>query len=1654
MPKNPSPDGAPSPRKQGDRWLFLLYLCDDYQLVSEESDLHGDSLERLVRKVEDIDRLAKPIEIDIVYQLDRFPLPQSDGEKSVLSDLCGPGGAVLENADDFRCIRRHLRWNSDQQEWDIIRYAPQLLTDTGDTQTLVEFFSWARQPIEEAEKIAVIFTGLGVGDKESIVGNLETDFGRVFSICDDNSSRDALSPMEVTEAIEILVSDYRGGEPIDVLGFDMSSMQFFEVSYQFMGLAHTMVASQNNTFDPFWPYDELVRATARLIAEESYVGPSDVAARFVEEIGRKLSACKAVGDDECRQSDRCDERPVVSAIELGHLDVVARSLDTFFLNLLQLLGDDAIWLMRELVFKDMRRAHQRFAKNKSGSERALIAYDLRHMLLTVEFHLEQIQDAHGVLRAWCDNELNSIYDPEKAAETFSRIGRPDDDELATDTDAEQEKKCIRDSVWEFIWERMGRRAQDGKAGAVSSLQESRLWRILKLVSFKDDVPYCPFLEDREDSAMAIPASSMIVEHRGDAFECDRKTRGSLLRLKEHFDRLTPEQLERSATSARHLLQVTKDVISLITPPPLREESSLEGFRRAPNDQDDKTKNGCIVAHYVHNARAFVEPSESGPSISDQEVTTKCDRHLADKSPVYCGISIFRPEHLGRIAESRYLDFSFHRRVHWVSLLAAINLIRKHPGQLWNVVSSLLSTCTGSGRDELLQRLAGPRSVMDQFGNQFRALQNPLTFTLTVTEDRSELSRARVSEPDSGLDTHGSGESSGLPSIQFDDLVTYILRLETNRQDAFVDTGTSSVNRRRVKQALDRLEEIIVPKESPRHGMDSLEDFARDLGEDIFQGIDFHLRREESDSIPHLQLQLPIELMGLPWEVMNEGRLTSSGQPSQMLCERFAISRQALIDSGLATSPRSRTSTRIRALIIGDPVLSDRVKKQYGSPQLPGAVDETREVEQLFHQLSSELGGTIQLDQTDIHIAETITGHKVRKLLRSGKYDIVHFAGHAVHNELTPSQSCWLMSDGELWAQEIANTLKNCKSPPWLVYANACESGMSSALPQGHRNNVYGLGTAFTNNGTTAYLGPLWPIGDFVAGQMATDFYKALLLERATIGEALYIAKRNAKQRLEGAIAGDMSWASLIAYGDSRMKLLDSIGTETTQQPSVPRKSENSELHETAINRRLKRLRKFSPTGLPIQPMQASVRSTRQAIGRQTGSRTLDDPKQRSLRIGEQELAVELLQVGGLRFWQFMDHESDDFVGLPGSPLKANLESNERFQYKLGIRGQQDIDQLARVVSHWRVPLGIGRNYQQVLEDLDSEAVGKEGLVVLDRDGRAEPLEHHRTRLVKRKINKRVNGRVLLLIHDGLGSTKKMVETLGKDFIRLMNQQYIAVLGFDHWSLHRDVAELSERLRSDLKQLVSTHKKSNDGGLKNSVDVIAMGRGGLVARALVEPLHDDADPNAEWCRFVRRIVMVGTPNFGSRFSDANDWGQAADLLANCVHLDATATYAKFSLALGQLAALSGSGDDLRSRAGGLLLSDGAPRGPMRPPLGVNYFAVAAAYAPAAAVSVSQLVKDCCDEGRFFDKPHDLLTSIDDVLGPVTSHNDGAVHRKLLKQTPYLLISPSDQSFYGNATPSVVPRRDGVHHTNLLADPECQSFIRSALVSSEIACDDSE
>ncbi|RPI08991.1 MAG: CHAT domain-containing protein, partial [Zetaproteobacteria bacterium] len=232
------------------------------------------------------------------------------------------------------------------------------------------------------------------------------------------------------------------------------------------------------------------------------------------------------------------------------------------------------------------------------------------------------------------------------------------------------------------------------------------------------------------------------------------------------------------------------------------------------------------------------------------------------------------------------------------------------------------------------------------------------------------------------------------------------------------------------------------------------------------------------------------------------------------------------------------------LVIGDPVfapafLEDLRRQRRPVPhQLPEAREEARRVAREFERLRDELAGLPPL-QVESVVGEPLSVTELRERLRDG-YHIVHFAGHGVFRRGDPETSAWLLSDGELWAREIRNTLAGQEEPPWLIFANACEAGMDAGAPASrYQGDVFGLATACINQGVAAYIAPLWPVQDVLAAELAADFYRELIVNRASVGEALRRAKVRARGDA-GTSARRLAWASFVLYGDPTQQLLRTL----------------------------------------------------------------------------------------------------------------------------------------------------------------------------------------------------------------------------------------------------------------------------------------------------------------------------------------------------------------------------------------------------------------------------------------------------------------------------------------------------------------------------------
>jgi len=148
----------------------------------------------------------------------------------------------------------------------------------------------------------------------------------------------------------------------------------------------------------------------------------------------------------------------------------------------------------------------------------------------------------------------------------------------------------------------------------------------------------------------------------------------------------------------------------------------------------------------------------------------------------------------------------------------------------------------------------------------------------------------------------------------------------------------------------------------------------------------------------------------------------------------------------------------------------------------------------------------------------------------------------------------VLSDGLLLAREIRNTLDRSQQPPWLIFANACEAGMDQGTQAGRSIDVTGLATACINFGVSAYIAPLWPVGDEIAKWLAVRFYRELVHERYSVGEALRRARCAIWERLqEAGLAQTMpamttlTWSSFVLYGDPTSRLLQTLWTPTSHR---------------------------------------------------------------------------------------------------------------------------------------------------------------------------------------------------------------------------------------------------------------------------------------------------------------------------------------------------------------------------------------------------------------------------------------------------------------------------------------------------------------------------
>jgi len=941
--------------------------------------------------------------------------------------------------------------------------------NSGAPETLEQFITWAFDACP-ARRYILVMAGLGIMDSHSVVGRPPFDAARLFAICDDRATDDAIELHELSDVLRRTFPE-EGPRRLIMLACDMYATQFMEVAYELREYADFLVGLQpdDRTDAPglqHWPYARLVERWQEVLRTPLADGGPRWRFGF-DKMGEAL-ARETVSflSTHYVTSPHGTAPPVtVSAINLRALMPLAQALDTFSVVFLQWLSNDVIWRAREQVF----------SKHKDLLQHAW-SYDLDAVASSVQASL--IDAAHEAVARW-------------AGETLPKLGYA--------------------------------RLAEGLRILVSAAR---------------------------DTVRRMPADTAV-----------RALATELARCRSELDQaiaVAAEDARHAAATAELLKAVRRLFIVEGDPPTIRHAEAWTMIFGAARDRLPPSQakeladafEGVEAAGQLGRLARRVSELTRGPAGEGQAPAIVAVWPPGQRS----GLSLYRPIDLDKLAESNYLELRFSRELHWTALLTAIDLIKNHACMLWRLLESQLTAAPLEARYQLMRRLAGERALTGRHANQLRALSAPeaLFLTLEPVVDADER------EPAADRRTSASDAPVG----------TYCVRLASLDRAATVVERRNRVTRDRLARVLAEIDAI--GDASGARPADLVQRLARCgslLGDDILFGVGDRLADvEPQDDRPvHLVLQMPRELMRYPWELLRDRR--------GWLVDRFAIGRQVIADADSAGRwARPRRQGPLRLLVVAPKIAGSGVEVS-GAGEIEGA-----KVAECFERLMERLPGLVEELPFREHIGVEITVDRFRELLRDGRYDVVHFAGHGRYNRDEPEQSAWQFSDGPLYAFELRHTLANAERTPWLMYGSACESGREAVeARRGSHEGVYGMASAALAEGVAAYIAPLWKIPDIDATNLATAFYQALLLRRTSVGEALAVARRLVKEdRGEGVEmlipilrepdaedarppeVRSAGWAGIVLYGDptptilQRLSPSDAIGARGNESSETER----------------------------------------------------------------------------------------------------------------------------------------------------------------------------------------------------------------------------------------------------------------------------------------------------------------------------------------------------------------------------------------------------------------------------------------------------------------------------------------------------------------------
>ncbi len=304
--------------------------------------------------------------------------------------------------------------------------------------------------------------------------------------------------------------------------------------------------------------------------------------------------------------------------------------------------------------------------------------------------------------------------------------------------------------------------------------------------------------------------------------------------------------------------------------------------------------------------------------------------------------------------------------------------------------------------------------------------------------------------------------------------------------------------------------------APTAAADGLLGSAQEVGQMLFQlviprDVQADLRTENV----FLEIGADEALLQYPWELLHDG--------DDFFCLKHLVGRFVNLTQGgpvmLQRRANQWSEDALEILIISVPRPQPRGARQYDP--LVGAENETTAIVDALLPLGNAVRVSV------LRGADATFG-AVWNAIKTGRYHIVHFNGHAYFSD-EPYSSSIVLWDKDMSTGVLRMFFSN--NPPVLFFMNACETAATATAGSEWKDSyeIYGLARGFLDTG--AYLlGSRWKIEDAGALIFAKSFYAGVVN-----GSPLGVAIRDARKACKAAMPpGDMAWASYLFYGDPRL----------------------------------------------------------------------------------------------------------------------------------------------------------------------------------------------------------------------------------------------------------------------------------------------------------------------------------------------------------------------------------------------------------------------------------------------------------------------------------------------------------------------------------------